>query len=88
MPRTTSPHFIETVRELVEALGGLAAVAGEFNLTPQAIHNWIAQGEVPRRYWSDMLQLTLREGLQWRPPGWDPQVELRYRRIPRLDPAA
>jgi hypothetical protein len=32
--------------------------------------------------------ITEREGLYWRPPGWDPDVQLRYRPEVDADAAA
>jgi hypothetical protein len=86
MPRTAAQRRPEllNVRALVVALGGVEAVRATFDLTPQAIANWMAQNAIPKRYHAEMLQITERLGLYWRPPGWDPAVQLRYRPTPEL----
>ena len=88
MPRVgRSRRFVSgSVKALIEALGGVDAVRALFDLTPQAILNWIAQDQIPARYHATFLMITEREGLYWRPPGWDPAVQLRYR--PDTDQAA
>jgi hypothetical protein len=84
MPRIGRPRRVvpESVKALVEALGGVAALSVMFDLSPQAICNWIAQDAIPARYHAVFLMITEREGLYWRPPGWDPDVQLRYRPEP------
>lgn len=69
-------------------LGGIERVRAVFDLTPQAVSNWIAVNMIPARYHARMLMLTEREGLFWRPPGWDPAVQLRYRPDDDEDQAA
>jgi hypothetical protein len=88
MPRSSRPRRVlaGSVKALIEALGGVDAVRATFDLTPQAVLNWIAQDAIPARYHALFLMITEREGLYWRPPGWDPAVQLRYR--PDTDQAA
>lgn len=84
MPRISRPRrpVPGSVKALVEALGGITAVSALFDITPQAVCNWIAQNAIPARYHATFLMVTEREGLYWRPPGWDPDVQLRYRPEP------
>jgi hypothetical protein len=80
MPRSGRlRHAPGNVKSLIEALGGVEAVRAAFDLTPQAVLNWIALDQIPARYHATFLMITEREGLFWRPPGWDPAVQLRYR---------
>ncbi len=85
MPRIGRPRRLVSgsIKTLVEALGGVDAVRALFDLSPQAICNWISQDTIPARYHAVFLMITEREGLYWRPPGWDPAVQLRYR--PEID---
>lgn len=80
MPRASRAHRVRlsTVREVIEALGGSDAVCATFGLTRGAICNWIAEDSFPARYHAALLMICEREGIHWRPPGWDPAVQLRY----------
>ena len=87
MPRSRPRRLLPgSVKALIEALGGVATVSEAFDLTPQAVLGWIATDKIPARYHAVFLMITEREGLYWRPPGWDPAVQLRYR--PEGDQAA
>ena len=72
------------VDALISSLGGATRVAEEFGLTTQAISNWIAENNIPKARQIDLLQLVVRlealEGrvVNWRPDGWDPNIQLRY----------
>jgi hypothetical protein len=58
-----------TVRELVEALGGPAAVGRSFGISTEAVCQWTAANAVPRARRLDVWALAQRAGLAWRPPG-------------------
>lgn len=70
--------MVNDVRQLIEALGGPTQVADHFEMTKQAVSNWIIANEIPPSRHAAMLQLAVQAGIGWRPPGWDPRVQLRW----------
>lgn len=87
MPRISHERrsFPNSVRALVDALGGTDTICTMFDISRTAVANWVAQNTVPARYHAVLLMVTERAGIYWRPPGWDPDVQLRYR--PEVPPA-
>lgn len=58
-----------TTRDLIDALGGPAAVAAARGLSVTAVFNWCAGGAVPPRHWIALWRMAKQAGLDWRPPG-------------------
>jgi DNA-binding transcriptional regulator YdaS (Cro superfamily) len=56
--------MLNTVDEVVEALGGTAAVAALTGVTAPAVSNWRERGAIPSEYF-------LRIGEALRGDGWD-----------------
>lgn len=56
-------RHVRSVSELVDALGGVDAVAKRFKRRPSAIYNWSARGAVPGLYHLDILAEADRAGL-------------------------
>lgn len=67
-----------SVRQLIDALGGPTRVAEQFEMTAQAVSNWIIDNEIPAARQVKMLQLAVQARIDWRPRGWDPRVQLRF----------
>jgi len=44
-----------TVSEIIDSLGGTAAVARMTSLTAQAVSNWRARNSIPAKYWSVLV---------------------------------
>lgn len=81
------PLRVATVAELVAACGGPVRLGRELGINPSAVSNWSAAGAVPDRWHARMLVIATRINVLWRPPGWPPQMQIRWNdRI--LDPAA
>lgn len=55
-------------RELIDALGGPAAVAAARGLSVTAVFNWCAGG-IPARHWIALWRMAKQSKLDWRPPG-------------------
>lgn len=57
-----------TVRELVMALGGPAAVAASRGVSVTAVFNWMAADRVAARHRIGLWAAAKRHGIDWRPP--------------------
>jgi len=70
---------VRTVAELVRRFGGPTALARALGISPNAVSNWTAAGEVPERWHARLLALAVQRKVDWRPPDWPPDVQLRCR---------
>ncbi len=52
-----------TIRDLIFALGGTAALARALDLSPQAISNWSRRGAIPARRHYQVARLARALGL-------------------------
>ena len=66
-----------STRELIRQLGGTNAVAAAFGVKPSAVSNWL-HTDIPPMHHARMLSLAVRRGVFWRPPGWPPELQLRW----------
>lgn len=66
-----------STRELIRCLGGTNAVADLFGVKPSAVSNW-HHTDIPAVHHARMLSLAVRHGIFWRPPGWPPQLQVRW----------
>lgn len=57
-----------TVRELIMALGGPAAVAASRGVSVTAVFNWMAANRVASRHAIGLWAAAKRAGIDWRPP--------------------
>ena len=48
----------ERITEIVEDCGGVAAMAAALDVSKRVVCNWRNRGDIPRRYWSDIIKLT------------------------------
>jgi predicted transcriptional regulator len=58
--------MIETVKDLIEALGGTGKVASLLGIVPSAVSNWIAAEEIPRGHHLDIYLECQRRNLPMR----------------------
>lgn len=71
------------IEQLLNQLGGVKLVAHEFNLTTQAVSNWIVRG-IPESKVAAMLRLIARTEketgtrIAWRPLNWDKRFKISY----------
>lgn len=77
-----------TVKAMVRDLGGPPVLAETLGVTRQAIQNWIDENRVPAARESQVLQLCVANGINWRPPGWSPHIQLRFNPSPAGDAGA
>jgi hypothetical protein len=57
------------VDQLIDDLGGAAAIAAACRVSLPAVYNWQARNEVPSRHRLTLWRLAKERGLDWRPPG-------------------
>jgi hypothetical protein len=62
-------HFMVTLGELIDGLGGGAAVARLIGISPSAVSHWRREGSVPPERRLELWRLAVRAGIEWRPPG-------------------
>jgi len=67
-----------TVKAMVKDLGGTVELALLLGVTRQAVQNWIDANQVPPARETQFLQLCVARGINWRPPGWSPHIQLRF----------
>ena len=48
----------DRITEIIEDCGGTAALAMALHVSSQVVCNWRNRGDIPRRYWSDIIKLT------------------------------
>lgn len=58
-----------TVRQLIDGLGGVVAVARARGVNRQAVYQWISADAVPAQQLVPIWQMALGAGLDWTPPG-------------------
>lgn len=56
-----------TVPEVIEALGGTAAVAELFDVTPPAVSNWKAEGKFPPSRHLEIYEICQERGIRYHP---------------------
>lgn len=54
---------IDSVRELIDALGGNAAVSRALALKPSTVGEMKRRGSIPVSYWPGLIELARRVGL-------------------------
>lgn len=59
---------MQTVREIVRALGGPSAVAAELHLGVSAVSNWSKREAIPREHHLRLWRLAQERGIDWTPP--------------------
>jgi hypothetical protein len=75
-----------SIDELIDLLGGTSEVARQLGLASPSVSGWRKDNSVPARQHARLLALCVQVGVPWRPPGWPPQVQLRFN--PRVAAAA
>ena len=51
------------LKNTVRMLGGTLAVSRSFNVTPQTVSSWIKRGNIPSKYWPELLALARSKGI-------------------------
>ncbi len=62
---------MESVRVLVERLGGGSAVAARLGVTPSAVSLWVANDRVPPARQAAVVKLARERAVDWTPPGFE-----------------
>jgi hypothetical protein len=65
----TGPVDSTSIRDLVRALGGPAAVGRALGITLEAVCNWQRHNAVPEARQLAVWRMAQAAGLPWRPPG-------------------
>lgn len=58
-----------TLDQLIEQLGGSAAVAKACGVGVSAVSNWVARGGVAAEHRVTLWRLATEAGIDWTPPG-------------------
>jgi hypothetical protein len=58
-----------TLEQLIERLGGTAAVARACGVGTSAVSNWVARGGVAAEHRLTVWRLATEAGVEWTPPG-------------------
>lgn len=66
----------DIVREIVQALGGVKALATRYGMTEAAIFNWIMNGRFPSTKWMDLHDLAREQNFHL-----DPRDPSSFRRM-------
>lgn len=54
---------MSSIRNLIEELGGISAVARRIDSKPQTVHSWIVRGSIPAKHWGRLEKLC---GVKWK----------------------
>lgn len=70
-PKVPPRRHTGQVSELIDALGGSAAVARALRVRLSAVSQWKARQTVPASRHAKLFAMAQARGIDWRPPGFE-----------------